>query len=76
MEISIDGGKGQGYASGMSEEKANMGRNGELFPILPSGLPKGIARLAAEAAPTGEGHEPEASTRDTAATPRDRDSIV
>lgn len=57
MEISIDGGKGQGYASGRSEEKANMGRNGELFPILPSGLPKGIARLAAEAAPTGEGHE-------------------
>ncbi len=41
----------------MSEEKANMISSGELFPILPPEAPKGMARLAAEAVQTGEGHE-------------------
>ena len=34
-----------------------MGSSGELFPILQPEAPKGMARLAAEAVPSGEGHE-------------------
>jgi DNA repair photolyase len=41
----------------MSEEKAKTGSSGELFPILQPEAAKGMARLAAEAVPTGEGHE-------------------
>lgn len=41
----------------MSEEKAKTEPSVEMFPILqPAGL-KGMARLAAEAVPTGDGHE-------------------
>ena len=48
----------------MGEEKANIGETGILFPILGQ-QPTGIARLAAEGLPAGDGHLVEFRTMPT-----------
>ncbi|WP_238525584.1 MULTISPECIES: radical SAM protein [Acidobacterium] len=65
MKLAVDGGAERAHTFAMSEEKAKIKpelhsiweQEKPLFPILQPAPLKGVARLAAEAEPAGEGHE-------------------